>query len=123
MLYNVCVGDVMLNRKSLIDFCLKYDGVYEDYPFDDFNWTVMRHRENNKCFAYIYERSGRLYLNYKADIDYIELMRNMFNGIVTPGYHMNKKYWNTVLIDSYIVEDYVYDMIEKSYNITKKYKK
>ena len=41
-------------RKQLIDYCLTLPGAYEDYPFDDFNWTVMRHGYNKKTFALIF---------------------------------------------------------------------
>ena len=41
----------MLTRKDIIDFCMTLGGVYEDYPFDDPNWTLMRHVENKKTFA------------------------------------------------------------------------
>ena len=43
-------------RKQLIDYCLTLPGAYEDYPFDDFNWTVMRHGYKKKTFALIFER-------------------------------------------------------------------
>lgn len=46
-------------RKQLIDYCLTLPGAYEDYPFDDFNWTVMRHGYNKKTFALIFELDGK----------------------------------------------------------------
>ena len=45
----------MRERKEVIEFCLGLHGTYEDYPFHDFNWTVMRHKDNKKMFAAIYE--------------------------------------------------------------------
>ena len=48
-------GDIMKTRKDVIDYCLTLKNVYEDYPFHDFNWTVMRHMDNKKMFAAIYD--------------------------------------------------------------------
>ena len=45
----------MRTRIEVIDFCLSLDDTYEDYPFHDFNWTVMRHKGNKKMFAATYE--------------------------------------------------------------------
>lgn len=42
------LGDYMLKRIEAIAFCSKLEHVYEDYPFRDSNWTVMRHNENRK---------------------------------------------------------------------------
>ena len=48
----------MRERKEAIEYCLTLGNAYEDYPFDDANWSVMRHRENKKTFALIFERQG-----------------------------------------------------------------
>jgi predicted DNA-binding protein (MmcQ/YjbR family) len=51
-------------RRELIDFCLTFPAVYEDYPFDDTaddgEWTVIRYHVNKKSFALIYEVHGKL---------------------------------------------------------------
>lgn len=39
----------MRERKEVIEFCLGFNGTYEDYPFHDFNWTVMGIRTTRKC--------------------------------------------------------------------------
>ena len=53
-----------MTRQDLIDFYLTFPDAYEDFPFDDITdaraWTVMRHKENKKSFALIYERHGKL---------------------------------------------------------------
>ena len=36
----------MKTRKDVIDFCLNLEDTYEDYPFQDKNWTLMRHKRN-----------------------------------------------------------------------------
>ncbi len=57
----------MRTRQDVIDFCLSLDDTYEDYPFHDFNWTVMRHKSNKKMFAAICERMGNIWVNVKCD--------------------------------------------------------
>ena len=56
-----------LNRADLIALCGRLPDSYEDYPFDDPNWTVMRHRTNRRSYALIFERQGRLWVNVKAE--------------------------------------------------------
>ena len=41
-------------RKEIIEYCLTFVNAYEDYPFEDKNWCVIRHRDNRKVFAWIF---------------------------------------------------------------------
>ncbi|CUH95839.1 hypothetical protein P22_1924 [Propionispora sp. 2/2-37] len=54
-------------RKQLISLCLNFNNVYEDYPFNERQssllWTTIRHKENKKIFALIFERNNTLYIN------------------------------------------------------------
>lgn len=50
----------MRTRQEVIDFCLTLNDIYEDYPFHDYNWTVMRHKDNKKMFAAICEHLGNI---------------------------------------------------------------
>ena len=43
-----------MTRQELLDLCLTFPDTYEDAPFDDPNWTVVRHRANRKCFAMLF---------------------------------------------------------------------
>ena len=111
-----------MTRQELIDFCLTFPTAYEDYPFDDIvdaaAWTVMRHRTNQKGFAHIYERSGKLCVNLKCDPLEADFLRQAFAG-VTSAYHMNKEHWNTVTLGSDLPERELKWMIEKSYDLIK----
>ena len=53
----------MTTREEAIGLCMELPGVYEDYPFDDGNWTVMRHGSNKKMFAAIYRHQGCMWMN------------------------------------------------------------
>lgn len=49
---------LLMERQQVIDYCLTFEYVYEDYPFHDQNWCVIRHEENDKIFAWIFEKNG-----------------------------------------------------------------
>lgn len=111
-----------MTRRELINYCLTFPSVYEDYPFDDIiddgAWTVMRHRANKKSFALIYERYGKLCVNLKCDPLEADFLRQAFTS-VTPAYHMNKMHWNTVILGGDVPIDELKRMIAASYDLTK----
>ena len=111
-----------MTRRELIDYCLTFPAAYEDYPFEgmttDNPWAVMRHRANQKGFAFIYERNGHLCVNLKCDPFEADFLRQAFCD-VTPAYHMNKAHWNTVTVGGDVPEEELRRMIEKSYDSVK----
>jgi len=84
-----------MTRQDIIDYCLTFPSVYEDYPFDevadDNATTVMRHRINKKSFALTMNHGGKLYLNLKCDPFEADFLRQAFEGVI-PGWHMNKEH-------------------------------
>lgn len=107
----------MLTREEAIAFCSKLEDVYEDYPFHDPNWTVMRHKKNQKVFAWIYEKDGHIWVNVKCNEEWRDFWRNAFKSVV-PGYHLNKKYWNSIILDGTVPDKDIERMIEESYELT-----
>ncbi len=108
----------MRTRQEAIDLCLSLDGAYEDYPFHDFNWTVMRHKGNRKMFASIYEHMGNIWINVKCDPNLAHMWRSTFDSVV-PAYHMNKLHWNSIILDGAVPSDAIKNMIYDSYELTK----
>ena len=108
----------MRTRQDVIDFCLSLNDTYEDYPFGDFNWTLMRHSGNKKSFAMIYEHMGGIWINVKCDRALIHMWRASFDGVVA-AYHMNKEHWNSIILGSDVPYDDIKTMIMDSYNLTK----
>ena len=109
-----------MDRKEVIDYCLNLPDTYEDYPFKNDNESAtMKHKNNGKWFALIMNIKGKLYLNLKLDPIYAELLRNTYNYII-PGYHMNKEHWNTIILDEKCDKTLVEELIEQSYDLTKK---
>lgn len=91
--------------------------VIPDYPFNDGNWAALRHRDNKRCFAFIYDFHGRLQVNLKCRPEWTSFWRNAHTG-VTPGYHMNKTHWNTLILDGSIPDEDIKTMTAESYQLT-----
>lgn len=96
---------------------MKLKNVYEDYPFRDENWTLMRHKKNKKAFAWIYEREGHIWINVKCDPEWRDFWRRAYKSVI-PGYHQNKEHWNSIILDGTIPDKDVIRMIEESYDLT-----
>ena len=99
-----------------------FAAAYEDYPFDDGlvsseSWTAMRHRGNLKTFAFIFERGGVLTVNLKCRPMEADFLRSVYS-CVTPAYHMNKRHWNSVIVNA-LPEEELYGMIHQSYDLIK----
>jgi Uncharacterized protein conserved in bacteria len=107
----------MVSKKKLIEFCLTLDNVYEDYPFHDDNWCVIRHRRNKKIFAWIFYKDNNVWINVKCDPEWIDFWRQAFESIV-PAYHLNKKHWNSIILDNTVPDNDIKKMIKESYKLT-----
>lgn len=108
----------MRTRAEVIALCIKLPEVYEDYPFRDNNWTLMRHKKNKKAFAWIYEREGNIWVNVKCNPEWRDFFRDAYASVM-PAYHQNKEHWNSIILDGTIPQRDVERMIEESYDLTK----
>ena len=108
----------MRTRTEAVEFCNKLPNTYEDMPFHDPNWVVIRHIGNKKVFAWIYERNGYIWINVKCDPEWIDFWRRAYESVV-PGYHQNKDHWNSIILDGTVAENDIKRMIEESYELTK----
>ena len=112
----------MKTRANVIAFCNQFDDVYEDYPFHDLNWTVMRNKANKKVFAWIYEKDDFIWVNVKCDPEWRDFYRSVYQSVV-PGFHMNKEHWSSIILDGTVPVNDIKRMIEESYDLTKPKKK
>lgn len=108
----------MQEKREVIDYCLTYENVYEDYPFHDPNWCVIRHKRNNKVFAWIFDKDGHVWVNVKCDPEWREFWRSAFESVI-PAYHLNKKWWNSIILDGTVPRRDIERMIGESYDLTK----
>ena len=109
----------MRTRQEAVGYSLTFPNVYEDYPFHDSNWTCMRIRTNKRIFAWIFERDNHIWVNVKCDPEWRDFWRETYDSVI-PAYHMNKKHWNSVILDDSIPEKDIRRMIAVSYDLCKK---
>lgn len=107
----------MKERREAIDYCLTYNDAYEDYPFEDINWCVIRHKSNKKVFAWIFDKDGYVWINVKCDTEWIDFWRKAFKSVI-PAYHLNKTHWNSIILDGTVPDKDIYRMIDESYELT-----
>lgn len=101
-----------MNVEELREFCLSLNHTTEDMPFDD---ETLVFKVGGRMYAFV-GLKGELSMNVKCDPDEALEMREAFEA-VRPGYHMNKKHWNTILIDGSISDNMLKIWIEKSYKL------
>ena len=93
-------------------YCLSKKGTEESFPFDE---TTLVIKVGGKIFILI-SLEGNFWMNLKCDPDRaIELRES--NPAITPGYHMNKKHWNTVIPDGSLSKKLLFEMIDHSYDL------
>ena len=107
----------MKSREEAVAYCLGFQDVYEDYPFRDANWCVIRHQKNRKIFAWIFQKDGHIWINVKCSTQWRDFWRQAFDSVV-PAYHLNKKHWNSIILDGTVPEKEICRMIAESYDLT-----
>ncbi|MEN8122354.1 MAG: MmcQ/YjbR family DNA-binding protein [Bacteroidota bacterium] len=93
-------------------YCLAKKGVTESFPFDN---TTLVMKVLDKMFA-LGNLDGDLNINLKCHPDKAIELREQYPA-VKPGYHMNKKHWNTIVVDGSIATGTIQQWIDDSYNL------
>ena len=106
----------MTTREEALEYGLSLPGTYQDAPFRDDNWQLVRVKGSKKAFLWTYEREGLLNLNVKADPEWRDFWRRAY-GAVIPGWHPDKEHWNTIILDGSIPEKDIRRMIKESYDL------
>ena len=106
----------MNTREEALSCGLSFPDTYQDAPFHDANWQLVRYKWNKRAFLWIYEREGHINLNVKVDTDKALFWRDIYKSVI-PGYHQNKEHWNTVILDGTVPEDDIRVMIAESYDL------
>ena len=106
-------------REEALSRCLEFENVYADQPFDDPNWTVVRHRENKKIFAFIFERRGHIWINLKGLPAELDFFRQVYSSVLL-AYHMNKEKWVSIALDGSVPDDEIKNLLDMSYKLTRK---
>lgn len=105
-----------MNFESLRQYLLGKPGASEEFPFGP---SAMVFKVRGKMFGLIAVQETPLRLNLKCDPELALHLRAMYEA-VKPGYHMNKKHWNTVTIDGTLPDEEIITMINDSYDLVVK---
>lgn len=101
-----------MNIEELRDYCITKKGVTESFPFDE---ETLVFKVMNKMFL-LTNINKNLSMNVKCDPEKAIELREQYNSVL-PGWHMNKKHWNTVDIDGSISDQQLKEWIDHSYNL------
>ncbi len=106
----------MTTREEALAYGLSFPNTYQEAPFHDQNWQLVRVKGSRKAFLWTYERDGFMNLNVKADPEWRDFWRRTYQS-VTAGYHQNKEHWNTIILDGTIPDQDIRRMIAESYDL------
>ena len=110
-----------MTHKDFDEYLLSYPNTWLDFPFGE-GTSVYKigHKETGegKLFAIITDDSRPLRISLKCDPQLALNLREKYESIV-PGYHLNKKHWNTVIYTGQLSDDEIKDLIRHSYELVK----
>ena len=102
-----------MNAPELRDWCLEQNGAIEDFPFTP-EHSVFKVR--GKMFALSALERTPLEVSVKCEPELAVALRASYPAI-RPGYHLNKRHWNTITLDGSLPDQLVRDLIEDSYDL------
>ncbi|SRR6266571_1900753 len=102
-------------HKQLEEYILRLPGAKLDYPFGA---EVAVYKIGDKMFALIAEKSEPVRISLKCDPQLAQVLRERYETVL-PGYHLNKKHWNTVICTGQLGEDEIHDLIIHSYELVR----
>lgn len=102
-----------MNIETFREYCISKKGVEETFPFDE---VTLVFKVMGKMFALIGLDREILTANLKADPEWSIELRESHHQII-PGFHMNKKHWNTVSLEDGLEDALIIKMIDHSYDL------
>ncbi len=104
-----------MNIEELRDYSLGKDAVTEETPFGP---DTLVFKVFGKVFLLVgLDQIDQLSFNVKCDPDYAVELRQQYEYSIFPGYHMNKKHWNTVFANRQVDDALLYKLIDHSYEL------
>jgi predicted DNA-binding protein (MmcQ/YjbR family) len=97
---------------TLREYCISKKEATESFPFGE---DTLVFKAAGKIFALV-NLDGDLSINLKCDPALALELRERHSSVI-PGYHMNKKHWNTVLLDGSVTDKDILSWIDHSYNL------
>lgn len=108
-----------MTHKEIHDYLLSFPNAWLDFPFGkDVSVYKIGHDKTDspKMFALIAEDSSPLRLSLKCDPILAEKLRELYETVL-PGYHLNKKHWNTIICSGQVSDDDLKAFMMLSYNL------
>jgi predicted DNA-binding protein (MmcQ/YjbR family) len=105
-----------MNIEEIREYCLAKKGVTEEFPFDS---DTLAFKVMNKVFLLTDVNWIAKTVNLKCDPEYAVELREQYEE-VQPGYHMNKKHWNTVECEGRLGDKMIRELIDHSYELVVK---
>jgi len=105
-----------MDIESLQEYCLKKKEAEETFPFGD---TTLVYKVRGKMFLLVSLDSPVLQFNVKCDPEKAIELREQYSCVI-PGYHMNKKHWNTIIVDGSVSNKLLKQWIDESYLLVSK---
>jgi predicted DNA-binding protein (MmcQ/YjbR family) len=102
-----------MNIESLREYCLTKKAVKETFPFGN---STLVFKVRGKIFLLAGLDESPLQFNVKCEPETINDLREKYEDVI-PGYHMNKKHWNTIIVTGSIPEKILKEMIDESYRL------
>jgi predicted DNA-binding protein (MmcQ/YjbR family) len=102
-----------MDKHELKNRCLGLPGASEEFPFGD---EVSVFKVSGKMFALCALDGEPLELSVKCDPELAVQLRSAYPA-VTPGYHLNKRHWNTIALDGSVPDEMVADLLGDSYDL------
>jgi len=102
-----------MDQHDLKARCLVLPGAVEDFPFGD---EVSVFKVGGKMFALCALDGEPLQLSVKCDPELAAQLRSAYPAI-RPGYHLNKRHWNTIILDGSVPDEMVTDLLADSYEL------
>ncbi len=103
-----------MDIETLRSYALHKPKATEEFPFGD---DTLVFKIKGKIFLLAGLDNYPLQFNVKCDPDLAIELRDQYPDHVLPGYHMNKKHWNTIIVDGHLSSQFIRQIIDASYNL------
>ena len=100
-----------MDQKTVEDYVLSMPNTVREYPFGE---SVAVYKVNDKMFALMREGVEPVQLSLKCEPELAKVLRQRYETIL-PGYHLNKKHWNTIILTGQLGREEIQDFIRHSY--------
>ena len=109
----------MITHKEMDQYLLEFPNTWLDFPFGEGTSVYKvgdKEANEGKLFAIIADGSSPLRISLKCDPQLAETLRERYESVL-PGYHLNKKHWNTIICSGQLDNEEIKDLVRLSYQL------